>query len=93
MPVWIKPIQKILLEEPGQNLQTVVNQAAWTHNTSTHVGGYTPLTLATGKAIFYPGLSESDEATSAMCDSEAIKKVITRTQRIHEEFMKSTMES
>ena len=63
-------IKKIMLEEPGQDLQTIVNQASWTHNTSTHVGGYTPLTLATGKAVFYPGLSNSDIATSAMCDSD-----------------------
>ena len=69
-------------------LQTIVNKAAWTHNTSVNVKGFTPMMIVTGKAVMQPDLSQSDTATSVMSDSEAVKKVISRMHKIHEEFMK-----
>ena len=52
-----KTVEKLMMEHSNMELQTLVNMACWTHNTSLSVKGFTPLTLATGKSIIQPGLS------------------------------------
>ena len=59
---------------------------SWTHNTNTNVLGYDPLSLVTGKAVTFPGISLGNIATESMFDSEAVKKIMERHHEILKEF-------
>ena len=49
-------------EDKKISLQQVVNMAVWTHNTNINRLGFDPLTLVTGKAVVFPGISDGDIA-------------------------------
>ena len=57
-----------------------------THNTNTNILGYDPMSLVTGKAVTFPGISTGNIATESMFDSEAVKKVMERHHEVMKEF-------
>ena len=70
-------VRKIRESYKGISLQKAVDMAAWTHNTNTNVLGYDPMSLVTGKSVFFPGISNGNIATESMFDSEAINPTWT----------------
>ena len=50
-------VVKKLIEE-GVDLEKAVDMAAWTHNTNVNKLGFYPLSLVTGKAVMFPGVSK-----------------------------------
>ena len=50
-------IEKLMEEHKVSLSDSLVNAAAWTHNTSINKLGYSPLLLVTGKAVTVPGLT------------------------------------
>ena len=50
--------------------------AAWTHNSNVNILGYTPLQLATGKNITFPGISTANEATESLYDDELVRRIM-----------------
>ena len=47
-------VKKLRMEDENLSLQTAVKMAAWTHNTSVNILGYSPLQLVTGKSVVLP---------------------------------------
>ena len=54
----------------------LVKAASWNHNISINKLGYSPLQLATEKAVIIPGLTIGNLATESMIDAEAVKNII-----------------
>ena len=55
---------------------SLVKAAAWTHNTSDHKLGYSPLQLVTGKSVTLPGLTTGYTGTESMTDCEAVQRTM-----------------
>ena len=75
-------MNKIIEENKKISLQQAVNMAVWTHNTNINRLGFDPLTLVTGKAVVFPGLSDVDIASKSFFDSEAVRKIMKRHTKI-----------
>ena len=75
-------MNKIMEEDKKISLQQAVNMAVWTHNTNINRLGFDPLTLVTGKAVVFPGLSDVDIASKSFYDSEAVRKIMERHTKI-----------
>merc|ERR1712055_137377 len=69
-------IKKMLEDKKVKLNDSLVKAAAWTHNTNVNKLGYSPLTLATGKAVSIPGLTMGNVPTESMTDAEAVKKTM-----------------
>ena len=69
----------------------LVKAASWTHNSNINKLGYSPLQLATGKAIMIPGLTMSNVATESMTDAEAVKKIMENLTKTIVEFREVDM--
>ena len=65
---------------------SLVNSAAWTHNTNINRLGYTPLQLVIGKLCSLPDLMMGNEATESVSDMEAVQKVRERKLKNQVEF-------
>ena len=81
------------LMEEGVSLEDAVDMAAWTHNTNVNRLGFDPLSLVTGKAVVFPGISSADVATESMYDNEAVRRIIERHSMITKKFRESEFES
>jgi transposase InsO family protein len=79
-------VKKIMEVDRKLTLKKAVEMAAWTHNTNTNILGYDPLSLVTGKSVFFPGILTGNVATESMFDSEAIKKIMERHHEITKKF-------
>ena len=78
--------------EDGHKLDDdIVKAAAWVHNTNVNKLGFSPLHVATGKAVTIPCLSTGNIATESMTEAEAVKKVIERMNALITEFRKVEM--
>ena len=81
-----------MLEEKKIALNdSLVNAAAWTHNTSVNKLGYTPLQLVTGKAVTLPGLTTGNMATESLTDSEAVQRTMELLAQTTLEFREADM--
>ena len=69
----------------------LVKAASWTHNTGINKLGYSPLPLATGKAVSIPGLTIGNVATESMTDAEAVKKIIQTLTKTMVELRETDM--
>merc|ERR1711873_13036 len=56
-------IKKLMEDKKIGLTDFLVKTAAWTHNTNINRAGYTPLMLATGKAVTIPGLAMGNEGS------------------------------
>ena len=79
-------VKKILEEDAKIDLQKAVDMAVWTHNTKVNRLGFDPMTLVTGKAVVFPGISGGDLATESLYDSEVIRRLIERHTLITKRF-------
>ena len=61
---------------------SLVKDAAWTHNTSVNRLGYSLLQLVTEQAVTIPGLMTGNVATDSMTDSEAVRRTMENLMRI-----------
>ena len=84
-------IKKLLEDKKTQLTDVLVKAASWTHNTSVNKLGYSPLQLATGKAVTIPGLTMGSVATESMTDAEAVKKIMETLTRTISEFRETDM--
>ena len=85
---------KKLLNEDGSKMKLtddVVNAAAWTHNTNINKLGFSPLQLATGKAVSIPGLTMGNIATESVSDAECVRRIMERLSKIISEFREVDM--
>ena len=69
----------------------LVKAASWTHNTGINKLGYSPLPLATGKAVSISGLTIGNVATESMTDAEAVKKIIQTLTKTMVELRETDM--
>ena len=71
---------KKLMEDKNMKieLKTAVKYTAWMHNMNKNRYGYTPLQLVTGRMAHFPGVSESDMATSSGFDHELVEVMMDR---------------
>merc|ERR1711873_74570 len=75
------------MEEKKIRLSDVlVKTAAWTHNTNIDRAGYTPLTLATGKAVTIPGLTMGNKGSESLTDAEAVNRIMETIHNVTKEF-------
>ena len=58
--------EKLIADNPGIDLQEAVNHAAFAKNTDTNQTGFSPIQLMTGTNPKFPGLAESNPASSNM---------------------------
>ena len=72
-------------------IDSLVKAAAWTHNTSVNMLGYSPLQLVTGKSITLPGLNTGIKATESMTDCEAVQRTIENLTKTVSEFKEADM--
>ena len=79
-------VRKIRESDKKISLQKAVDMAAWTHNTNTNVLGYDPMSLVTGKSVFFPGISDGNVATESMYVSEAVKRIMERHHEVKKTF-------
>ena len=79
-------IEKMMEHESDLSLEKAVEIVAWTHNSNVNRLGFTPLTLVTGKTVFFPGVSNGNVATESLTDSEAVRKIIERHAVTTKEF-------
>ena len=82
-------VSKVLESDPRLDLQTAVNLASWTHNTNINKLGYTPMHLATGKSVIFPGIAVGNKATDSLTEHEVVRKIVERHPRVTEEFRKA----
>ena len=81
-----------MLEEKKTSLSdSLVEAAAWTHNTSVNKLEYTPLQLVTGKAVSLPGLTTGNVVTESMTDSEAVQRTLELLNKTISEFREAEM--
>merc|ERR1712114_77885 len=79
-------IKKLMEEKKIGLTDDLVKTAAWAHNTNINRAGYTPLTLATGKAVTIPGLSMGNEGSESLTDPEAVNKIMETIHKVTSEF-------
>ena len=86
-------IKKLLNEDSsnGKLTDEIVNAAAWTHNSNVNKLGYSPLQLATGKAVTIPGLTMGNIATDSSSDAECVKRIMERLSKMVSEFREVDM--
>ena len=85
---------KKLLDEKNSKFKLnddIVNAAAWTHNTNINKLGYSPLQLATGKAVTLPGLTMGNVATESASEAECVKKIMERLSKVVTDFREVDM--
>ena len=85
---------KKLLSESGSGLKLnddLVNAAAWTHNSNINKLGFSPLQLATGKAVSLPGLTMGNIATESVSEAECVKRIMERLSKTVSEFREIDM--
>ena len=73
-------------EEQKISLQEAVDMAAWTHNLNVNILGFTPLQLATGKNVIFPGISTANEASESLYDDELVRKIMERHREVMKQF-------
>ena len=79
-------VKKIMEEEKKISLQEAVDMAAWTHNYNVNIHGFTPLQLATGKNVIFPGISTANEASESVYDDELVRKIMERHREVMKQF-------
>ena len=60
--------------------------AVWTLNTNVNKHGFTPMQLATGKNVTFPGVSSGNIVTESLYDDEGVKKIMERHEYINKMF-------
>ncbi len=86
-------VKKIMEVDKKISLEQAVEMAAWTHNTNVNRLGFDPLSLVTGKAVVFPGVSAGDIATESLYDSEAVKRMIERHVMMTKRFREAEYEN
>ena len=86
-------VKKIMEVDKKISLEQAVEMAAWTHNTNVNRLGFDPLSLVTGKAVVFPGVSAGDIATESLYDSEAVKRMIERHVLMTKRFREAEYEN
>ena len=79
-------IRKLMEDRKVALTDSLVNSAAWTHNTNINRLGYTHLQLVTGKSCNLPGLPMGNETTESVLDTEAVQNVMERIPKTQAEF-------
>ena len=79
-------IKKLMEDKKIGLTDVLVKTAAWTHNTNINRAGYTPLTLATGKAVTIPGLTMGTEGSESLTDAEAVNRIMETIHKVTKEF-------
>ena len=79
-------VKKIMEEDKKITLQDTVDMAAWTHNTNVNILGFTPLQLATGKNVVFPGILTGNMATESLYDDERVRMINEQHQLLMKEF-------
>jgi len=79
-------IKKLMEEKKIGLTDVLVKTAAWTHNTIINRAGYTPLTLATGKAVIIPGLTMGNEGSESLTDAEVVNRIMETIHKVTKEF-------
>ena len=69
----------------------LVKSASWVHNTNVNRLGFSPLQIATGKAVTIPGLSTANLASESVTEAEAVRNVMDRMRKMVEEFRTTEM--
>ena len=84
-------IKKLMDEHKTPLTDSLVEAAAWTHNTWVNKLGYSPLQLVTGQAVMIPGLTTGNEGNESMMNSEAIRRTMENLMQITTDFRESDM--
>ena len=81
-------LKKMVLENDSKTVLSndLVKAASWVHNTNVNWMGFTPLQIATGKAVTVPGLTTGNVATESATDSEAVRVVMDRMRKMTEDL-------
>ena len=59
-----------MAESPKEDLQTLVNQAAWVHNSNLSQNGGVPITMMTGNKPRFPIMNKNDNDNKKLDDIE-----------------------
>ena len=86
-------VKKVMEQDAKMKLEQAVDMAAWTHNTNVNRLGFNPLSLVTGKAVMFPGVTMGDLATDSMYDSETVRKIMERHVMMMRKFREAEYES
>jgi hypothetical protein len=86
-------VRKVMAFDRKLTLQKAVEMVSWTHNTNTNILGYCPMTLVTGKAIVFPGISTASIATESMFESKSLRIHMDRHQEVLKQFRDSEFSS
>ena len=84
-------IRKMMEDKKVSLTDALVKAAAWTHNTCVNKLGFSPLQLATGKAVNIPGLTMGNVATESMMDAEAVQRTMETLSKTIVEFREAEM--
>ena len=76
-------VKKMMDSDRKLKLLSAVNLAAWAHNTNVNVLGYDPMSLVTGKAVSFPGVTTGTVATDS---SEHIQRIMERHREVGKTF-------
>ena len=85
-------VKKIMESDKKISLEQAVDMASWTHNTNVNRLGFDPMTLVTGKAVVFPGVTGGDLVSESLYDSEAVKRLIERHVLIMKRFREADYE-
>ena len=84
-------IKKLMEEKKTTLNDSLVKAATWTHNSSVNELGYTPLQLATGKAVTLPGLTTGNKSTESMTDCDTVQRTMETSNKVTSEFREADM--
>ena len=62
--------------------------AKWTHNMNANKGEFTPLTLAKGKSVTFPGISGGNIFRESLNNNESVRRIMERKTSLREMHMK-----
>ena len=66
-------VKKMMFEDKKMTLEEAVTRASWTHNTNVNWWGHTPMTLMSGKSVFFPVITSGNKAIESKYESGALK--------------------
>lgn len=82
-------LKRLINESPNKNLQSLVNQAAWVHNSNLPQNGGVPITLMTGNKPRFTLLNKGDDKNE---DNNEIEDQIDKLRNIQKCYLESELE-
>ena len=74
-------LKRLIAESPREDLQTLVNQAAWVHNSNLSQNGGVPITIMMGNKPRFPVMNKNENDSEKLDDIEDQIDIVRNIQK------------